>query len=142
MRRQGGGSIVNLASTSGLRGSPQMSAYAASKGAVVLFTYSLAREYVMDNIRVNCVCPGPVETPALNRWWSLFPDADAMRQATVNSSPMRRLADPAEIGRAILFLASDAASYITGVALPVDAGITFGGAGAPTQPLVGSHRSG
>jgi meso-butanediol dehydrogenase / (S,S)-butanediol dehydrogenase / diacetyl reductase len=142
MLRQGHGAIVNTASTAGLRGIEQMSAYAATKGAVVLFTYSLAREYATQNIRVNCVCPGSVDTPALARWWATFPDPRARREASVNSSPMRRMAEPEEIGRAMLFLASDAASYVTGVALPVDAGMTSGGGAPPIAPFVGSRRTG
>jgi NAD(P)-dependent dehydrogenase (short-subunit alcohol dehydrogenase family) len=122
MLHQGKGAIVNTASRVGLRGSPNMSAYSATKGAVVLLTASLALEFAERNIRVNCVCPGPVDTPALERFWPQFPDPEAMRRAYVEAVPMKRMAGPEEIARAILFLASDESSYMTGVALPVDGG--------------------
>ena len=122
MLDRGSGSIVNVASRVGLRGIPNMAAYSASKGAVVLLTYSLALEYAEKGIRVNAVCPGSVATPALERFWPQFDDPEAVKQRFVSGVPMNRMADPSEIAEAIMFLASDGAAYITGVALPVDGG--------------------
>jgi meso-butanediol dehydrogenase/(S,S)-butanediol dehydrogenase/diacetyl reductase len=122
MLRQGKGAIVNTASRVGLRGIPNMSAYSTTKGAVVLMTYALALELAERNIRVNCVCPGPVDTPALERFWPQFPDPEAVRRSFVEAVPMKRMSSPEEIARAILFLASDRSSYMTGVAMSVDGG--------------------
>ena len=122
MLERGSGAIVNVASRVGLRGIPNMAAYSSSKGAAVLLTYSLALEYAERGIRVNAVCPGPVATPALERFWPQFDDPEAVKQKFVGGTPMNRMADPAEIAEAIMYLASDGASYITGVALPVDGG--------------------
>jgi meso-butanediol dehydrogenase / (S,S)-butanediol dehydrogenase / diacetyl reductase len=121
---QGGGAIVNTASRAGLRGSSNMSAYCAGKGAVVLLTASLGLEYAQQNIRVNCVCPGPVQTAAVDALWPRFPDATAAAAAFTAAVPMKRMAAPDEIARVILFLASDESSYMTGVAVPVDGGRT------------------
>jgi meso-butanediol dehydrogenase/(S,S)-butanediol dehydrogenase/diacetyl reductase len=124
MLREGGGVIVNTASRAGLRGNANMSAYCASKGAVVLLTASLGLEYAQQNIRVNCVCPGPVQTAAVDALWPQFPDALAAARAFTEVVPMKRMAGPEEIAQVILFLASDESSYMTGVALPVDGGRT------------------
>ena len=126
MLDRGSGAIVNVASRVGLRGIRNMAAYSASKGAAVLLTYSLALEYAAKGIRVNAVCPGPVATPALERFWPQFDDPEAVKQQFVSAVPMQRMADPSEIAEAIMFLASDGAAYITGVALPVDGGRVAG----------------
>jgi NAD(P)-dependent dehydrogenase (short-subunit alcohol dehydrogenase family) len=121
MLGQGGGVIVNVASRVGLRGIANMSAYSASKGAVVMLTYSLALEYAERNIRVNCVCPASVDTPALEHFWPQFPDPSAA-QCAAEAIPMKRMASAEEIAEAIAYLASDQASFVTGIALPVDGG--------------------
>ena len=123
MRKQGGGAIVNTASTSGLVGEPLIAAYSASKGAVINLTRQLAAELSRDGIRVNCVCPGWIPTgfndPVLDGLTEA--DVQSMVEATV---PLGRQGDPAEIAAAVAFLASDDASYIVGHALVVDGGLT------------------
>lgn len=119
MRNSGGGAIVNTASISGLAADPGLAAYNAAKGAVVNYTRSLAVDHARDGIRVNAVCPGPVETPLLRPVLSLpgVPDEYAKRV------PMGRVAKPDEIAGAVLFLASDDASFVTGAMLVVDGGV-------------------
>lgn len=125
MMRAGGGAIVTIASTAGLAGSAVLGPYSASKGAVVLMTRSLALAHAADGIRVNCVCPGSIETGMLE---ATFAAAGAQersaerRSAYLGRIPFGRFGRPEEVAEAVLFLASDAASYITGVAIPVDGG--------------------
>jgi dihydroanticapsin dehydrogenase len=124
MVRAAGGSIVTIGSIMGLVGAPRNAAYSASKGGVVLLTKSLAVEYGPHNIRVNCVCPGSIEGPMIGRYLARQPDPEVHRHSIETSYPLQRLGRMDEVVGAILFLASDAASYITGVALPVDGGFT------------------
>jgi len=112
-----GGSIVNIASITGLRVAGNIAAYAASKAAVVHLTKALALEWARYNIRVNALCPGYIETP-LNR--EFF--ATEAGQALVKRIPQRRLGRPEELDAPLLLLASDAGSYITGTALVADGG--------------------
>jgi len=121
MRGQGGGAVVHVASISGLGGDRGLSPYNAAKGAVVNFTRSAALELASANIRVNAVCPGVIDTPAIRRAFGVAPEREAPVRDAV---PMRRLGRPEEIARAILFLASDDASYMTGAMLVVDGGLT------------------
>ena len=116
MRRVGGGAIVNVSSVYGVGGVAGYFAYQASKGAVILMTKSAALTYGRDGIRVNSVCPGAISTPMLE---AEDPDEIA---ALIASLPIQRAAEPTEVSHAVLFLCSDEASYITGVALPVDGG--------------------
>jgi NAD(P)-dependent dehydrogenase (short-subunit alcohol dehydrogenase family) len=125
MERSGGGSIINLASTMGLVGYPEgmgggFNPYGPSKGGVVQFTRNLAIDCAKRNIRVNCICPGYVET---NLTRSLTDDPE-MRARLEGRHPMGRLALPEEIAYAALFLASDEASFVTGAPLIVDGGYT------------------
>ena len=125
MDRSGGGSIINLASTMGLVGYPEgmgggFNPYVPSKGGVVQFTRNLAIDCAKRNIRVNCICPGYVET---NLTRSLTDDPE-MRARLEDRHPMGRLALPEEIAYAALFLASDEASFVTGAPLIVDGGYT------------------
>lgn len=123
MRATGGGSIVTIASVSGMRGSKGRAAYGASKAAVINLTQVLAVDLAADGIRANAVCPGPVETPLVARVHT--PETRAHWLAHV---PQRRYARPEEIAGAVLFLLDPAQSgYITGAVLPVDGG--FAGAG-------------
>ncbi len=127
MLKQGGGSIINTASGAGLRGVPWLSTYCASKGGVVLLTKSLAMEWGGQNVRVNAVCPGVIRTPMVERaiaqgegLFGATPEEAWKRLAQVHS--LGRVGEPEEVARAVLFLASDEASFVTGVALPVDGG--------------------
>ena len=119
MKRQRSGVIISTASNAGTTGRPHLPVYGAAKGAVVQMSRALAQSEAGYGIRVNCICPGGVDTPML-------PDPEAARESAYQNNPLRRLARPEEIARAALFLASDEASYITGVALAVDGGWTAG----------------
>jgi NAD(P)-dependent dehydrogenase (short-subunit alcohol dehydrogenase family) len=114
----GGGAVVNLASTLGVTASPLLSAYGASKAALIQLTRTLAREWAPHGIRVNALCPGYVETDLTARMLANQPILEAILDAT----PLHRLAEMGEVVAPALFLASDEASYITGAALLVDGG--------------------
>lgn len=126
MRRRGGGAIVLTASTAGLVGAHVSPIYAAAKHAVVGLAKSLGMRCAADGIRVNAVCPGPVDTPMLPRFFNArTPEqAAAYREKVVTAIPMGRVGQPQEIASAAMFLASDHASFVTGAALPVDGGYT------------------
>ncbi len=117
MREQGGGCIINTASTAGLRPRPGLTWYNASKGAVITMTKSMAAELGPDNIRVNALCPVAGDTPLLPS----FLGANT-REAFVATVPLGRLSTSEDVAKAALWLASDEASFITGVALEVDGG--------------------
>ncbi|BCX17383.1 MAG: short-chain dehydrogenase [Geminicoccaceae bacterium] len=122
MRRRGGGAIVNLASINALTAAPRAAAYAASKGGVRALTMALAIDHARENIRINCVCPGAVATPLLEGVIARAEDPEAMRRIMVDRHPMGRIAEPEEVAAVIAFLASDDASFMTGLAIPVDGG--------------------
>lgn len=122
MMENRGGSIVHVASVEGLEGLPFQLAYNASKGGVVLMTRNMAIDYAEWNIRVNCVCPGAVDTPLIAGIHAIPPVAEAMRRFHA----LDRFGRPEEIAAAILFLASDDASFVTGHPLVVDGGWTAG----------------
>ena len=124
MRPQGSGVIVNVASELALVGAAEMAAYCASKGGVLQLTRALAADHAREGIRVNAVCPGPVDTPLLDDLIAAAADPEAERRAIVASTLLGRLGRPDEIARAILFLASDDSSYVVGAALVADGGIT------------------
>ncbi len=123
MRAHGGGAVVNFGSIWGELGGPGALAYASSKGAVHQVTRTFALELARDGVRFNCVCPGEVDTPMLRTAGRSVPLSDAqaleMGQRVV---PMGRLAQPQEIAQVVLFLCSDAASYMTGAMVYVDGG--------------------
>jgi 2-hydroxycyclohexanecarboxyl-CoA dehydrogenase len=114
-----GGRIVNIASDAGRVGSSRETVYAGTKGGVIAFTKSLARELARYTINVNCVCPGPTDTPLFHK------HTDKMQDALVRAIPFRRLARPEEIADAVAFFASDRASFITGQVLSVSGGLTM-----------------
>lgn len=115
----GGGNIVNIASVAGLNATPNLAPYGASKHGVVSLTRTGAQEYATDNIRINAVAPGAIETAALA---SLPAEAKAGYAAEI---PMKRLGQPEDIANAVAWLLSDEASFITGVILPVDGGTQY-----------------
>lgn len=119
LKQNRGGAIVSTSSGAGLIGIPGAAAYNSSKHGVVGLTKTVALEYARHNIRVNAVCPGFIDTPMLER----VTDASVkIREQLIGSVPLRRVAQPHEIGDAVAWLLSDKSSYVTGVALPVDGG--------------------
>lgn len=125
MQAAGGGAIVNLASVSGFIAQPGFIPYNASKGAVMQLTRCLAMDLALHNIRVNCVCPGSVLTPATERHRQFVgADPEEFLAEAGASNFMKRVADPREIAYGALFLASDEASFVTGTPLVMDGGLT------------------
>jgi NAD(P)-dependent dehydrogenase (short-subunit alcohol dehydrogenase family) len=116
-----GGSIVNVGSIAALVGLRNRAAYCAAKGAVVALTRALAVDHVSDGIRVNAVCPGTVDSPWVRR---LVEDVGESYEALRARQPMGRLGEPEEIAQAVLYLASDAAAFVTGSSLVIDGGMT------------------
>jgi NAD(P)-dependent dehydrogenase (short-subunit alcohol dehydrogenase family) len=116
----GGGAIVNVASTLGLRGSPNASPYSASKHGVIGLTRTAAIEYAPHRIRVNAVCPGAIDTPMMDETFARFP---GFREMLVGFVPMGRMGGADEVAAAIVWLLSDAASFVTGEALTVEGGL-------------------
>ncbi len=128
MRAVDGGAIVNVASIMGIIAGTRDAAYSASKGAVIQLTRSMAVDFAKDNIRVNAICPGFTLTPRARGYLEQIPGA----QESLNRvAPMGRMARPEEIAAPAVFLASEAASFVTGIALPIDGGTTAGNTGFP-----------
>ena len=115
--------IVNTCSVSALRGMPGLSVYSASKGAVLAMTRALAADLLDQGVRVNCVCPGTVDTPWVDRQLADADDAEARRRALASRQPMARLISASEVARSIIYLASPRAESVTGTALVVDGGL-------------------
>jgi 3-oxoacyl-[acyl-carrier protein] reductase len=124
MRRQGGGSIINVGSTAGIRPRPGLTWYNGSKGAVNLLSRSMAVELAPDRIRVNCVAPVIGETALLESFMGL-PDTPENRAKFIATIPLGRMSRPRDVANACLYLASDEAEFITGVVLEVDGGRTI-----------------
>lgn len=125
LKAAGGASIVFTSSTSGLVGSPFSPMYSFTKGGIVALVRSLALAFAADKIRVNAVAPGTVETPGLPAFFRTTPEETEKRKAAfVATIPLGRAAQPEEIAKVALFLASDLSSYVTGTTLPVDGGLT------------------
>ena len=121
MIERGSGKIVNISSDAGRVGSLGETVYAGAKGGLIAFTKSLARETARYNINVNCVCPGPTETPLL------FAVPEKHLEAFKKAIPFRRFAKPTEVAAAVVFFASDQSSYVTGQVLSVSGGLTMVG---------------
>jgi NAD(P)-dependent dehydrogenase (short-subunit alcohol dehydrogenase family) len=119
MLRNGGGAIINNASVAGLVGFPGIPAYCASKGGVVQLTRTAALEYASQGVRVNCLCPGVIDTPMVDRF--THGDAAAEKQMTA-MEPLGRMGSAREVAQLALFLASDRSSFLTGAVIPVDGG--------------------
>jgi len=124
MRKNGSGAIVNLSSTCGLVGCKGLMAYGTSKGGIIQMTQSMALDCATDGIRVNAVCPGAVDTSMLFSKHEVPPTREQMQKVQVETVPMQRWASTEEVVHAIMFLASDEASYTTGTFLTVDGGYT------------------
>ncbi|HUG17013.1 MAG TPA: SDR family oxidoreductase [Thermomicrobiales bacterium] len=126
LRRAGGGSIINVSSVYGLIAAPRVPAYSASKGGLIMLTKQLAVDYSRENIRVNCICPGYVDTDLGGRRARMNPEdaarAHANREAKAAMQPIGRQAQPVEMAGAALFLASDDASFVVGSIMVVDGG--------------------
>jgi NAD(P)-dependent dehydrogenase (short-subunit alcohol dehydrogenase family) len=123
MVEQGSGSVVNIASDWGLVAAPEAAAYCASKGAVVMLTKAMAMDHAAQGIRVNAVCPGDTDTPMMEDDYvqrGMSPEQGRARAG--EGIPMRRMATAREVARVVCFVASDAASFMTGTAVPVDGG--------------------
>jgi NAD(P)-dependent dehydrogenase (short-subunit alcohol dehydrogenase family) len=125
MLEQGHGSIVNIASVEGIEGFAGGSSYNASKGGVITLTKNMAIDYARKGVRVNAVCPGFIDTPLLRGIFSMEQVAH-IREEVREAHQLGRFGEPVEIANACLFLASEEASFVTGVALPVDGGYTAG----------------
>ena len=126
MRKRGGGSIVFTSSISGIAGSLLSPTYSAAKFGVVGFAMSMALRHAKDNIRVNAICPGMTQTGLLDTFMSRANDPELIKQNTIKfieATPLGRIARPEEIAHAALWLASDDASFVTGIAMPVDGGV-------------------
>jgi NAD(P)-dependent dehydrogenase (short-subunit alcohol dehydrogenase family) len=124
MVRGGGGSVVNMASALGFVGDPDLAAYCAAKGGVIALTKAAAMGYGPQGVRVNCICPGDVDTPMVTDYFNREPDPAAARNAVSRHYALRRIASPREVAQAALFLASAASSFMTGSVLVVDGGLT------------------
>lgn len=125
MKAQGGGVILNTASATALRPVTNRACYTATKAAVVGLTKSMALDYVCDNIRVNCLCPGTVETPSLVQRLAAFPDPAEARKQFIARQPMGRFGTAEEIAQAALYLVSPSAEFVTGVAFAIDGGLSI-----------------
>ena len=123
MRERGGGSIINMASLAGVKGGPGLTAYSASKGAIVGFTKAVAAELAPEWIRVNCVCPGWVDTPFNQPAIDFLGGRQDQERVIKQIVPMGRQGTPEEIAPIVVYLASDGSTYTTGQALVVDGGV-------------------
>ena len=125
MKVAGGGVILNTASATALRAVTDRACYTATKAAVIGLTKSMALDYVLDNIRVNCLCPGTVETPSLIQRLAAFPDPEEARKNFIARQPMGRFGTAEEIAQAALYLVSPSAEFVTGVAFAIDGGLSI-----------------
>jgi NAD(P)-dependent dehydrogenase (short-subunit alcohol dehydrogenase family) len=122
--KSGGGAVVNIASILGFVGDPTLAAYCAAKGGVIALTKVAALTYGPQRVRVNCICPGDVGTPMVEEYLNSSKNPAQLRQEVYSKYALRRIADPTEIARAALFLASNDSTFMTGSTLVVDGGLT------------------
>jgi NAD(P)-dependent dehydrogenase (short-subunit alcohol dehydrogenase family) len=123
-KNQGSGTIVNMSSDSGISGNPNEAAYCASKGGVTNLTRAMALDYAKENIRVNAICPAVINTPMLQKEVDMQEDKEAYLKEMDELHPIGRVGRPEEVAFAVLMVASDEASFITGANIPVDGGFT------------------
>jgi NAD(P)-dependent dehydrogenase (short-subunit alcohol dehydrogenase family) len=122
MRKAGKGSIVNISSVVGLVAAKNRVAYSSSKGAVTLMTKAMALDHAHEQIRVNCICPGIVDTELVAQFVNNAPDPEAARKQRIALHPLGRFGQPEDIAHAAVYLASDESAWVTGTAIPVDGG--------------------
>jgi NAD(P)-dependent dehydrogenase (short-subunit alcohol dehydrogenase family) len=123
MREAGGGTIVNTASALSLVSDPFLPVYTGSKHAVLGLTRSVGVAYAADGIRCNCVCPGDMQTPMIEKYWEATGDPEKARAEMAAMYPAGQIGQPNEVARAILFLACDESSYVNGAFMQVDGGL-------------------
>ncbi len=124
MVERGSGSVINIASLNGLVGFPLSTAYGGAKGGLVVFTRDMAIELAATGVRINCVCPGVIETGMMERWTDLMPDKQEAKRMLTSVMPIGRMGTAEEVAGAILFFASDDSSLCQGAVLAVDGGFT------------------
>jgi NAD(P)-dependent dehydrogenase (short-subunit alcohol dehydrogenase family) len=123
-RKAGGGAIVNIGSILGLVAVKDRAAYCASKGGVTMLTKAMALDHAHENIRVNCICPSIVETELVRGIFDETEKGQALRKARIATIPLGRIGSPADVAEMAVFLASEEASWLTGVAIPLDGGLS------------------
>jgi NAD(P)-dependent dehydrogenase (short-subunit alcohol dehydrogenase family) len=126
MRAVGGGVVLNIASVDGTWAEPRLSAYCATKGALLALTRAMAIDHGVDNIRCMSICPGYVRTEMLEQFFASQPDPEAARAQGIGMHPLGRLAEPSDIADLAVFLAGDRATYLTGQSYVADGGLTAG----------------
>jgi NAD(P)-dependent dehydrogenase (short-subunit alcohol dehydrogenase family) len=124
MKEKGNGAIINNSSVAGLVGSTFSPAYSAAKGGIISLTKTLAADFGEFNIRVNCICPGAIETPMLERVLEYQGNPADVRESRLKNYPLGRFGSPQEVAQTVLFLASDDSSFVTGAIIVVDGGFT------------------
>ena len=124
MVERGSGSVINISSLNGLVGFPLSTAYGSAKGGLVVFTRDMAIELATSGVRINCVCPGVIETPMMERWTDLMPDKDEAKSMLRGVMPIGRMGTAEEVAGAVLFFASPDSSLCQGAVLSVDGGFT------------------
>ena len=124
MVERGSGSVINISSLNGLVGFPLSTAYGSAKGGLVVFTRDMAIELATSGVRINCVCPGVIETPMMERWTDLMPDKDEAKSMLRGVMPIGRMGTAEEVASAVLFFASADSSLCQGAVLSVDGGFT------------------
>jgi NAD(P)-dependent dehydrogenase (short-subunit alcohol dehydrogenase family) len=124
MVERGSGSVINISSLNGLVGFPLSTAYGSAKGGLVVFTRDMAIELATSGVRINCVCPGVIETPMMERWTDLMPDKDEAKSMLRGVMPIGRMGTAEEVAGAVLFFASADSSLCQGAVLSVDGGFT------------------